>query len=105
VSNANGSLTAAALVQVSGTPSPSSLPVIDYFTASPPIISYGGSSFLRWSASNATSVTIDNGIGPVASHGTMIVSPVGSIDYTLTAANAYGYVTRTLSVLIGGASW
>lgn len=102
-SNANGSLTATALVQVSGEPSPPSLPVIDYFTASPPIISVGGSSLLRWSASNATSVTIDNGIGPVASHGTMIVSPSYSTNYTLTAANAYGYTTRTLSVLVGGA--
>jgi hypothetical protein len=100
--NPNGSLTAAALVQVSGEPAPPGLPVIDYFTASPPIISVGGSSLLRWSTQNASSVTIDNGIGPVDSHGTLIVSPAYGTYYTLTAANAYGYTTRTISVLISG---
>lgn len=101
-SNANGSLTATALVQVSGAPTPSVMPVIDYFDATPPIISGGGSSLLRWSTSNATSVTIDNGIGPVADHGSMVVSPPYSVIYTLTAANAYGYTTQTLSIFVGG---
>jgi hypothetical protein len=102
--NASGSLSAAALVQVSGMPSPSSgLPVINYFNASPPIISsIGGSSLLRWNTSNATSVTIDNGIGPVASHGTLVVSPPSTVVYTLTAANGYGYVTQTLLVQVAG---
>jgi hypothetical protein len=101
--NAEGSLTATALVQVSGVPSPSSgLPVVDYFTASPPIISFGGSSFLRWSTSYATSVTIDNGIGPVDSHGTMVVSPPYTTVYTLTAVNGYGYTTQTLLVQVAG---
>jgi hypothetical protein len=102
-SNINGSLTATALVQVSGVPSqPSGLPVINYFTASPPFISAGGSSLLRWDVSYATSVTIDNGIGPVASHGTMIVSPPYSTAYTLAATNAYGYTTQTLLVEVSG---
>lgn len=102
-SNANGSLTATALVQVSGAPSPAGgRPVVNYFNASPPIIYPGGSSFLRWNASYATSVTIDNGIGPVDTHGTMVVSPAYSTVYTLTAANAYGYTTQTLLVQVSG---
>jgi hypothetical protein len=101
--NAYGSLTAAALVQVSGIPSPpSGLPTVNYFDASPPIISVGGSSLLRWNTSYATSVTIDNGIGPVASHGTLVVSPLTTTIYTLTAANGYGYITQTLLVQVAG---
>jgi hypothetical protein len=99
--NASGSLTATALVQVSGVPSPSSgLPVIDYFTASPPVTS--SSSFLRWSVSYATSVSIDNGIGPVDSHGTLLVSPPYTTVYTLTASNEYGSTTQTLLVQVAG---
>lgn len=103
-SNSFGSSTATALVLVSGVPSPSSgYPVINYFDASPPIISGGGSTLLRWNVSYATSVTIDNGIGAVSSSGTMIVSPPFSTNYTLTATNAYGWRSQTLSVLVSGA--
>ena len=102
-SNSYGSLTATALVQVSGMPPPSAgLPVVNYFTASPPIISSGGSSLLRWNVSNASSLTIDNGVGPVADHGTLVVSPPYSVVYTLTASNAYGYITQTLPILVSG---
>jgi hypothetical protein len=101
--NAEGSLTAAALVQVSGVPSPpSGLPVVNYFTASPPIISSGGSTTLSWDVSYATSVTIDNGVGSVASSGSMSVSPAGTTNYTLTATNAYGWRTMTVPVLVTG---
>jgi hypothetical protein len=101
--SASGSLTAAALVQVSGVPSPpSGLPVINYFTASPPIISGGGSTTLSWDVSYATSVTIDNGVGSVASSGSVLVSPAGTVSYTLTATNAYGWRTMTVPVLVTG---
>jgi len=101
--NANGSITSTALVQVSGTPPiPVGPPIVDYFTASPPTISSGGSTFLRWSVSNATSVSIDNGIGPVDSHGTLLVSPPYSTVYTLTALNSYGYQYQTVSVEVAG---
>ncbi len=102
-SNSYGSLSATALIQVSGVPStPVGLPVVNYFNASPPIISSGGSSLFRWNVSNAASVTIDNGIGPVPDHGTTLVSPPYSTVYTLTAVNSYGYITQTLSVLVSG---
>lgn len=104
-SNASGSVTSSATVIVSGIsppPTPSGLPVINYFTASPPIISSGGFTTLSWNVSNATSVTIDNGIGSVAASGSMIVSPAASTNYTLTATNAYGWRTQMLPVLVAG---
>jgi len=100
--NANGSVTAAAVVQVSGVPSPPppGPPVILYFTGTPLTLYPGGSSFLRWNVSNASSVTIDNGIGLVDTHGTMAVSPPYSTVYTLTATNPYGFVTKSLSIMV-----
>jgi hypothetical protein len=106
-SNSVGSSTANALVIVSGVPPPypsGGLPSIDYFNASPPIITGGsGSTLLRWGVSNATSVTIDNGIGPVASSGTLLVTLSASVNYTLTATNAYGWRSQTITVLVSGA--
>jgi hypothetical protein len=102
-SNAAGNDTATALVIVSSAPPPpTSLPVINYFTAGPPVISGGGSTTLSWNVSDASSVTIDNGIGPVGSAGTTIVSPASSINYTLTATNAAGWRSMTLAVLVTG---
>ena len=101
--NAVGSRMATASVMVSGISPPSGdMPVIDYFTAAPPIISSGGSTMLSWSITNATSVVIDNGIGTVASSGSSLVSPDVSTNYTLTAINAYGYINQTASVLVTG---
>lgn len=88
------------------TPPPSAdLPVINYFTTSPPVISgISGSTFLRWNVSGATAVSIEPGIGPVTSSGTMIVTLSSSTDFVLTASNDYGVVSRTARVLVGGAS-
>jgi len=103
-SNASGSQTASALVIVSGiVPPPASLPIINYFTASPPVIpGASGSTFLRWNVSDATVVSIDQGIGPVDSHGTLLVTLSASTIFTLTAVNAYGPATQTVSVLVAG---
>jgi hypothetical protein len=102
-SNAAGSLTATALVLVSGIPPSTGLPVINYFTATPQVISGGsGSTFLRWNVSNATSVSIDNGIGPVSSSGTMLVTLSSSTNLTLTAYNSYGTVYQTLPITVSG---
>jgi hypothetical protein len=115
-SNTAGSVTATTQVIVSGapssseptpsesTPSPSEgLPVVNYFMANPSVISYGGSTTLGWNVSNATSVTIDPGVGPMASVGTAPVSPATSTNYTLTAANAVGMYYMTITVLVTGA--
>jgi hypothetical protein len=111
--NSAGTATATTQVIVTGatttaptptpTPTPSDLPVINYFTASPSIISSGGSTTLSWDVSNATSVTVDNGVGTVGSAGTTVVSPATSINYTLTATNATGWSYATAPVLVTGA--
>jgi hypothetical protein len=85
------------------TPTPSGLPVVNYFIADPPVISAGGSTTLSWDVLNATSVTIDNGVGPVVFSGTAVVSPASSTNYTLTAANVYGWFYMTTPVLVTGA--
>jgi hypothetical protein len=102
--NAAGSTTATTQVIVSVAPSPpAGLPVVNHFTADPPIISAGSSTTLSWSVSNATAVTIDPGVGPVGSVGTAIVSPATNTNYTLTAANAYGLSSLTIGVLVTAA--
>src|SRR4030042_33348 len=63
------STTATAQVIVSGAappPTPAAPPVVNYFTANPPSISAGSSATLSWNVSNATSVTIDPGLGTFA---------------------------------------
>jgi hypothetical protein len=110
-SNSAGTATATTQVMVTGaptptplpTPTPTSLPVVDYFVANPPVISAGGSTTLGWNVSNATSVTIDNGVGPVSSAGTAVVSPAASTNYTLTATNAAGWTSLTFTVVVGAA--
>jgi hypothetical protein len=101
-SNAAGSTPATTQVIVSGAPY-GGLPAINYFTASPPVISGGsGSTFLRWDISNASSVSIDNGIGPVPSSGTILVTMSSSTNFTLTATNSYGPVYLTVGVIVTG---
>jgi hypothetical protein len=112
-SSSAGTATATTQVVVSGsaiptptptpTPTPAGLPVIGYFTANPPLIPGGSSTTLSWSVSNATSVMIDNGIGAVPLTGSTVVSPPSNINYTLTATNASGWVSLTVTVLVGSA--
>jgi peptidoglycan-associated lipoprotein len=68
------------------------------FSAEPGSIERGQSSTLRWSVSDATSVSIDNGIGTVQGNGSRRVFPSDSTTYTLTATGAGGTETATASV-------
>jgi hypothetical protein len=103
--NSAGERAEYATVQVSGggAPSPlSGLPVINYFTADPPIITAGSSTTLSWDVSNATSVTIDPGVGSVDLTGTALVSPMTSTNYTLTASNLGVSYSLIITVLVTG---
>lgn len=80
------------------TPTPPPAPVINTFTATPGSITVGQSTTLAWQTTNATSVTINQGIGSVALTGSQVVSPVVTTTYTLTATGAGGTATTTVTV-------
>jgi hypothetical protein len=92
------------LVFIAGcTGTPPAVPIINSFSANPSIIIVGESSTLSWSVTDATSVTIDQSVGSVASTGTTAVTPATTTTYTLTATNVTGSVTASVTVTVGAA--
>lgn len=73
-------------------------PVCD-LTASPTIIDDGEASTLTWTTDEASSVSINQGIGNVSLDGSRTVRPDNDTTYTLTATNAQG-ATRSCSVTV-----
>lgn len=75
------------------------VPSISSFTATPDSITSGQSSVLSWAVNDATSVSIDNGVGTVT--GTSVsVSPVMAKIYTLTATGPGGVATKSVTVSV-----
>ncbi len=76
-------------------------PTIRYFLTSAGNIGPGlpANSTLSWAIDNADSVSINNGVGAVASTGMTTVSPSSATTYTLTATRA-GAANATASVTI-----
>lgn len=74
--------------------------VIDSFTASPSEIVVGQSTLLRWGTQNATQLVINPGSRNVTGGTELLVSPVSSTTYTLTASNGSSVQTRTVSVTV-----
>ena len=70
-------------------------------SANPTSITAGQSSTLAWSSTNATSVTIDNGIGTVPTSGNRTVTPAATTTYTITATGGSGTATATATVTVG----
>jgi hypothetical protein len=76
-------------------------PVIASFAATPSTIAAGGSATLSWGAvTNATSVVIDNGLGPVAAPGSAPVSPGSTTTYRMTATGCGGATTMETTVTV-----
>ncbi len=73
-------------------PAPAKKPAIPtvVISAAPAQIKKGESSVLKWIASDATDVTIDQGIGTVGSSGSQRVHPESSITYTVAARGEGG---------------
>ena len=71
-------------------------------TASPTSIASGGSSTLTWATTNATSASIDNGVGAVSpvAGGSVAVSPTSTTTYTLTATGPGGVATSQATVTV-----
>ena len=69
-------------------------------TASPDTIDKGQSTTLTWQTTNATDISVDNGVGTVQANGSQQVSPTDSTTYTLTAKGAGGTQTATARVTV-----
>ena len=85
------------------TPSTPQRPVINSFTAEPSTIEKGQAATLSWSISNATDMTIDQGLGAVQSQGTRQVFPSTTTTYTLIANGPAGSDTKTATVTVSSA--
>ena len=82
------------------------VPVITSFAASPTSIAPGASSTLSWSVTGATTLSIDQGVGPVTGQTSIPVNPTATTTYTLTATNAFGSSTATTEVTVtSSSSW
>ncbi len=82
---------------------PDAAPFIVSFTATPSVIAAGACSTLAWSTANATTVSIDNGIGSRPVIGSTVVCPSATTSYTLTATGEGGARSRTVVVTRGHA--
>jgi phospholipase C len=68
-------------------------------TAIPTTIGPGQSAALNWTSSNATTLTIDPGVGAVnGPSGSVSVSPAATTIYTITATNGAATATATATV-------
>ena len=75
-------------------------PVISSFTATPTAGFGGQPCTLSWAVSGATRVTLDNGGGDVTGLSSKVVYPMQTTTYTLTASNAGGERTASVSIAI-----
>jgi peptidoglycan-associated lipoprotein len=82
------------------TPPPPPAPDISEFSAEPSTIERGQSSTLKWSVSNATDITIDNGVGTVQASGNKSVFPNDTTTYTLRANGPGGTLNKTATVTV-----
>lgn len=84
-------------------------PAISSFTCTPCTIVAGSSATLNWGAvTNATNVSIDQGIGGVATPGHKSVSPSTNTTYTLTATGPGGTSQASVTVVVAanfGGHW
>ncbi len=78
-------------------------PTIDSFTAEPSTIERGQAATLKWAISNATDMTLDQGLGAVQSQGSRQVFPSNTTTYTLIANGAAGSATKSVTVTVSGA--
>ncbi len=68
------------------------------FTVEPTSIQKGQSAMLRWQVSNATDMSIDQGVGAVQSSGQRQVYPNDTTTYTLSAKGPGGSDSKTVTV-------
>src|SRR5262245_57022438 len=69
-------------------------------SAAPSTVNRGQASTLTWRAQNATSVSIDGGVGNVETSGTRSVSPTAPTTYTASATGPGGRAPRSARVTV-----
>lgn len=81
------------------------LPTILEFEAEPSTIARGGATTLHWTVFNASTASIDHGVGTKAPAGAAVISPGVTTTYTLTAISATGTTaTATTKVTVTGST-
>jgi peptidoglycan-associated lipoprotein len=81
-------------------PASTAKPVVNYFTAEPSTVNSGQPSSLRWSVTDATTVTLDNAIGTVSPNGRRGVYPTATTTYHLSATGAGGTAEADATVTV-----
>ena len=71
------------------------------FSADPPAIPLGWSTKLSWLTLNAAQASLDNGAGDVGPFGSLVLRPLATTTYTLTARRGEKSATRTTTVTVG----
>jgi predicted outer membrane repeat protein len=95
--NEKGSVSETVLIEPNSPPRPPAPSVT--FSAGPRVLKHvGESATLTWSTENATSCTIDSGVGPVGLNGNLSVTPDRPTTYRLTAVGPGGETTRTATI-------
>jgi len=82
------------------TPSGPQRATISEFSVEPSSIERGQSAILRWTVTNASDITIDNGIGTVPATGNRRLVPAETTTYTITANSAAGPATQRATVTV-----
>ena len=75
-------------------------PTVLQFSVEPSVVERGQAATLRWSVNNATSISIDNGVGDVQSSGTRRITPAETTTYRLSASGPNGVVNGTTTVTV-----
>jgi hypothetical protein len=81
---------------------PMTVPTISSFTAVPAALDAGGgTSTLAWTVLDADSLSLQPGVGNVSGLTSWHVSPTATTAYTLTAYNAFGSKSASVTVSVG----
>lgn len=85
------------------------LPTLTAFTANPATVDVGGSTTLSWTQTNATTMTIDQGVGAVtgSSKAVAVGNTAGVKTFSMTVSKVLNGVTKsaTLSVPVAVQNW
>mgnify|MGYP001827140895 CR=1 FL=1 len=83
-------------------PFPSALPAIYEFSATPGMVRAGDSATLSWSTGRSVeSLTLEPGIGDVTRQTSIVVAPMQTTTYTLSAHNSVGTSASQAVVVVG----